>query len=210
MVRAFGGLPFTPMRTAIREAVETVALAVLLTLLFQAAIQLFEVQGPSMDPRLATADRLLVNKALYMEIDAERVVRFLPGVSVEPGEVWHPFSEPKQGDIVVFRFPLDPKQTFVKRVIGVPGDTVEIRRGRVFVNDNPLDESYVVHDSRETLPPVEVGADEYYVMGDNRLQSNDSRNWGTVHVDNIVGRAWIGYWPLDRFSALMNRLTVLP
>ena len=194
------------MRTAVREAVETIALAVLLALLFQAAVQLFEVQGPSMDPRLATGDRVLVNKALYMEIDAERVSRFLPRMNAEPGDVWRPFSEPKGGDIVVFRFPLDPTQSFVKRVIGVPGDTVEIRRGAVFVNDAPLDEPYVVHDSRETLPPVEVGPDEYYVMGDNRLQSNDSRNWGTVPAENIVGHAWIGYWPLDRFSALMSRM----
>ncbi len=197
------------MRTAIREAIETIALAVLLTLLFQATIQLFEVQGPSMDPRLATGDRVFVNKALYMEVDANRVGRFLPWVDSEPGQAWHPFGEPATGDIVVFRFPNDETQSFVKRIIGMPGDTVGVQRGTVFVNGEPLDEPYVVHDSNETLPPFVVGEAEYYVMGDNRLQSNDSRNWGPVPEDNIIGRAWVGYWPLDRFSALVSRLPSL-
>jgi len=193
------------MRIATREAIETIALAVLLTLLFQASIQLFEVQGSSMDPRLATGDRVLVNKALYMEMDANRVARFLPWVDTNPGQTWHPFGEPESGDVIVFRFPKNETQSFVKRIVGMPGDTVDVQRGTVFVNGEPLDEPYVVHDSKETRPPVKIGRDEYYVMGDNRTQSNDSRNWGTVPADNIIGRVWVGYWPLDRISALMSR-----
>lgn len=193
------------MRTATRETIETILFAVFLALLFQAAIQLVEVQGASMSPRLTTGDRVLVNKVFYMEIDAERAVRFLPGFSAKPGESWRPFSEPQFGDIVVFRLPRDPTKSLVKRVIGLPGDTVQIQRGIVFVNGESLDEPYVVHHSSETLRSLVVDEGEYFVLGDNRLQSNDSRNWGSVPARSIIGKAWAGYWPLNRFSALVIR-----
>jgi signal peptidase I len=194
------------MNTATREAIETIALAVFLILLLQVTIQNFRVEGPSMDPRLANNDRVLVAKAAYLELDAQRVTRFLPGISADEGETWHPFGAPSRGDVVVFRWPRDPSQNFVKRIIGIPGDTVQIFRGTVIINGVPLDEPYIQHESNETLGPRVVGEDEYYVLGDNRLQSDDSRHWGMVTTDHIIGRVWVDYWPLDHLATLLTRL----
>jgi signal peptidase I len=194
------------MRAAAREAIETIALAVFLVLLLQATVQNYRVEGPSMDATLHNLDRVLVNKAVYMEIDAARAASFVPWLHAENGEIWYPFRPPQHGDVIVFRYPRDPRQSFVKRVIGLPGDTIRIERGVVFRNGEPLDEPYVVHPSRETIAGervVEPG--HYYVMGDNRQQSDDSRHWGTVPHENIVGRVWVAYWPPDSIMTLFVR-----
>ncbi len=88
-------------------------------------------------------------------------------------------------------------------MIGVPGDVVEIRRGQVFVNGEALDEPYVTHPDRGSLPPRTIPASSFFVLGDNRRASNDSRDWGPVPAENIIGRAWVSYWPLDRLNTLI-------
>jgi signal peptidase I len=190
------------MRAAIREGIETIALAVFLVLLLQATIANYRVEGPSMDPHLHNLDRVLVNKAVYMEIEAERLARFIPWMDAEEGEIWYPFHPPERGDVIVFQYPRDPRQSFVKRVIGVPGDTIRIERGTVLVNGTPLDEPYIEHASNETIRERFVEPGTYYVLGDNRLQSDDSRHWGLVPRENIVGKAWVAYWPLENISGL--------
>ena len=192
------------MRAITREAIETVALAVFFVLLIQATVSNYRVEGPSMDATLHDLDRVLVNKVLYMEIDAERVAGLIPGLDAADGEVWHPFGAPERGDIIVFRYPLNPRENFVKRVIGLPGDRVRLERGTVYVNDEPLEEPYISieHATTQTLPERTVEPGTYYVLGDNRQQSDDSRHWGAVPAENIVGKVWVTYWPMGNIAAL--------
>ncbi len=190
------------MRSALREAIEAVALAGFIYLLLQSTVVNFQVQGSSMRPGLENTDRVLVNKVVYSSVNMERVSRFLPWVDRE--DPWFPFHPPQRGDVIVFRFPLDPSENFVKRVIGMPGDTVETRDGVVHVNGVPLDEPYVDNIQRERTVPVTVGDHEYFVLGDNRPQSDDSRNWGMVPEENIIGRAWLSYWPPGHFGLLFS------
>jgi signal peptidase I len=193
------------MRSAIRETIETIALALFLVLVLQASIQNYRVEGPSMLPRMEHFDRVLVNKVAYTGIDSQRVTRWIPGLNGGEGLRWYPFGLPNHGDVVVFRWPRDPRQNFVKRVIGLPGDTISVSRGKVSRNDTVLDEPYIELGSFETLRPRLVRDGEYYVMGDNRAQSDDSRHWGTVPEENIVGRVWLSYWPLSRIRTLFVR-----
>ncbi|MEX2431044.1 MAG: signal peptidase I, partial [Dehalococcoidia bacterium] len=183
------------MRAATREAIETIALAIFLVLVLQATVANFRVEGPSMDPRLHNHDRVLVNKALYMQVNAARVDRFVPGVDGEEGEIWHPFRSPERGDVIVFQYPRDPGENFVKRVIGLPGETVHVEGSLVFIDGVLLEEPYIEHEAHD--PPIErvVPPNHYFVMGDNRAQSDDSRSGWTVPQENIVGKVWVSYWP---------------
>ena len=190
------------MRAALREAIETLALAVFLVLVLQATVQNYRVEGPSMDPRLANGDRVLVNKAVYTEIDAARVARFIPGLDADEGQRWRPLGLPTYGDVIVFRWPRDPSQNFVKRIIALPGDRIRIQRGTVFVNGVPLEDAYVENPSDETLDELTVPADSYFVLGDNRAESDDSRHWGAVPRDHVIGKVWVAYWPLANLAVL--------
>jgi len=135
-----------------------------------------KVEGTSMMPSLVDQERIFVNKFVYR---------------LEPIE---------RGDIVVFRYPYDPSKSYIKRVIGMAGDHIRIAGGQVYVNDQALDESYVPSeytDSR-TFPEVIVPNNSYYVLGDHRSMSDDSRNFGPVNQSFIYGEAVFGYWPMDK------------
>ena len=188
------------MRSAAREAIETIALAIFLILLLQSMIQNYRVEGPSMQPLFESFDRVLVNKLVYTSVDAARMARWIPGVAAAEGEVWRPLGEPGYGDVVVFRWPRDERQNFIKRIIGLPGDRIRLERGEVYRNGVLLDEPYVEEHSGITLRERVVPDGMYYVLGDNRARSDDSRHWGSVPEENIVGRVWIAYWPLGRFN----------
>jgi signal peptidase I len=140
------------------------------------------VEGTSMMPALVDQERIFINKFSY---------RF--GI-----------ADVHRGDTVVFWFPGDTSKSYIKRVIGIPGDAVEISRGRVFVNGQEIQEPYVPDDYRDrvSLDRVTVAAGEYFVLGDHRSSSNDSRTWGTVPRNYIYGKAVFSYWPLDRLGAL--------
>jgi signal peptidase I len=139
-----------------------------------------KVEGTSMMPALTDQERIFINKFTY---------RFGLG-------------DIERGDMVVFWFPRDRSKSYIKRVIGVPGDSVEIREGEVFVNNRPLDEPYVPSEYRDRLSvdPMTVPADSYFVLGDHRSSSNDSRAWGTVGREYIYGKAVFVYWPLDKIG----------
>jgi signal peptidase I len=141
-----------------------------------------KVEGTSMMPGLTDQERIFINKFTY---------RFGLG-SIE------------RGDTVVFEFPQDTSKSYIKRVIGLPGDRVRIDRGQVFVNDKPLDEDYVETDYRDDVSRSEimVDPDEYYVLGDHRNSSSDSRVWGTVPRKYIYGKAVFCYWPLNKMGRL--------
>src|SRR3972149_2101670 len=139
-----------------------------------------KVEGPSMAPLLTDQERIFINKFVY---------------EFEPIE---------RGDVVVFRYPRDPRKSFIKRVVGLPGEMVEIRRGVVYVNGGALREDYLVSTGQDSdsLPPQLLSPGHYFVLGDHRRNSNDSRSWGTVHRDYIYGKAVFAYWPPERFGRL--------
>ena len=142
----------------------------------QGSVQNFKMQGTSMGPALEHGEYILVNKLAYK------------------------FGDPKPGDVVVFRYP-DPnpknrKRDFVKRVIGVPGDKISINKGTVWVNGKPLaEDGYIIAPGSTNMSERKMGQEEYFVLGDDRPHSNDSREWGAVPEENILGKVWIVYWP---------------
>jgi signal peptidase I len=149
--------------------------AVYATLIVTFGFQVARVEGRSMEPTLADQDRLIVNKALY---------RF--------------FSSPVPGDIVMLYYPRDPDKSFVKRVIAMEGDTVRIEEGRVYVNEVLLSDEFVPPEfrSHDNHGPEVVGPAQYFVMGDHRNNSSDSRHWGLVPEKYVIGKVQLRWWPL--------------
>jgi signal peptidase I len=159
------------------EWLEMLVLAVVLTVLIRTyELGPFVVDGPSMQPTLYTGERLFVNKLVYH------------------------FRTPAQGDVVVFQYPPEPWRDFVKRVIGVPGDTVSISDGRVFVNGQAINEPYLDTVTYGDYPETKVPEGTLFVLGDNRNFSMDSRDpsVGFVPIKNVLGKAWAVYWPLTK------------
>lgn len=148
-------------------------------------IQPFYVKGASMEPNFYDHEYLIIDEISYR------------------------FNEPKRGDIVVFKYPKDPKQYFIKRVIGLPGEKVRIENSAIFVNGTRLNEAYLP-DTIETVLPlrgygdVTLAGDEYFLLGDNRSQSLDSRIFGPVKREFIIGRTWIRGWPFNRVTIFNN------
>lgn len=154
-----------------------IAIAVILFL-----YQPVKVEGTSMMPSLTDQERIFINKFVY---------RF--GI-----------RDVQRGDMVVFYYPQDPTKSYIKRVIGLPGDTVAVEDGTVYVNGHRLDEEYVPDEyrDRQSIPLTVVPPQHYYVLGDHRTSSNDSRAWGPVHRQYIYGKAVFAYWPLDKLGLL--------
>ena len=193
------------MKSTLRDIVETLVLTAVIFLLVRAVVQNFKVEGKSMEPSLHNGQYLVINKAAYWHLDRDLLSYVVPGAqaasdSTRRSDSAWVFGEPSRGDIIVFRFPRDPSRDFIKRVIAVPGDTVEIRQGRVFVNGQFVDEAYINEVGNYTSPPQRIVPGEYFVLGDNRNNSSDSHVWGTVPRDNIIGKAWVSYWPLDELG----------
>jgi signal peptidase I len=182
LAQAHGSL-WDEARLLLRDLAFALMLACLLVVF---VVQPVKVEGTSMLPRLHDGERIFVNKLVYY--DEYR---------------WAPKIE--RGDIVVFWFPNDPSKSYIKRVIGLPGDTVEIHEGRVRVNGSDLQEKYLdpaLNASRQSLPVVNVKANYYFVMGDNRDNSSDSRIWGLVPKKYIYGKAMFRYWPLSSAAVI--------
>lgn len=161
----------------LRDLALSVVLAVVLIVFIYQPVK---VEGTSMMPSLTDQERIFINKFAYR---------------------WG-LESIQRGDMVVFWFPRDTSKSYIKRVVGLPGDTVEIRDGDVYVNGKVLEEDYVPSQYRDhqTLAPVTVPANAFYVLGDHRSSSNDSRAWGTVERKYIYGKAVFVYWPLDKLG----------
>jgi signal peptidase I len=168
-----------------RETLETIVWALALALIIRTfVIQAFWIPSGSMLPTLQVGDRVLVAK------------------------FWMWFATPKRGDVYVFKYPEDPSRDFIKRIVALPGDTVDIRDGVVFVNGFPTDEPYVVYKDRYTMRPnrfyptvpFTVPENKYFALGDNRPNSQDGRFWGYVPAEDIHGPAFFRYWPLKRIG----------
>jgi signal peptidase I len=175
---------------AVREIIETLLLAALIFFLVRLVVLNFRVDGGSMLPNLDNGQMLLVNRNAYQHIDVN-------------GSQYYPFDPPERGDIIVFDPPTNSDKPYIKRVIGVPGDEVTFGDGHVFINGKPLEEDYITERTRcgrSDTCDVVVPPDHVYVLGDNRGNSQDSRVFGIVPVANIIGKAWLSYWPPDDFG----------
>ena len=180
----------------LRENIEAIIIAVILALFIRTfVVQAFKIPSGSMKPTLQIGDHILVNKFIYgVKLPYVRTTII-------------PLGEPERGDIIVFKYPEEPDKDFIKRVIGVPGDTVQIQDKQVFVNGKPFHHEYGMHTDSNVIPgrvnhrdnfgPATVPEDGYFVMGDNRDNSYDSRFWGFVKESAIKGEAFIIYWSWD-------------
>ncbi len=164
------------------ETVKMIILALLIVLPIRYFIfQPFFVQGSSMYPNFEDSDYLIVDELTYR------------------------FREPRRGEVIIFQNPRDRSQLFIKRIIGLPGETLETKDGEIIITDKSetkvLEENYIASDSKISGNfRVELGEDEYFVLGDNRMFSSDSRRWGSVPEKNIVGKAYLRAWPFDAIN----------
>lgn len=163
------------LRELIEVIISSVAIAAFLIIF---VVQAFYIPSGSMIPTLMPGDRILVNKFIYR------------------------FTEPKPGDIMVFRFPLDPKRHFIKRVIALEDQTVELRQGKLYINDKLIEQPYLPHLYQNDFGPFKVPKGQFFMLGDNRDNSEDSRFWGGVPRKNVIGQAFVTYWPLNRLGIL--------
>jgi signal peptidase I len=190
-------------KSTFREYAEAIIIALVLALFIRTFIvQAFKIPSGSMLPTLQIGDHILVNKFIY-------------GVKMPfSGTILVPIKDPKPNDIVVFKFPRDPKLDYIKRVIAVAGDTVEMRRKKVYINGKPFDDTYGVYTDPRILPasasprdnfgPVTVPEEHIFVMGDNRDNSFDGRFWGFVDLKAVRGKAFIIYWSWDVQKPLLS------
>ena len=201
-------------KSTAREYFESIVVAVILALFIRTfVVQAFKIPTGSMEPNLLVGDHLLVNKFVFSPAAAslERAVL--------------PMREIRRTDVIVFKFPEDPERDFIKRVIGLPGDTVEVRKRQVFVNGTRLEEPYAHYlfpvgddeqesfDVRARYGPVTVPEGHYFMMGDNRDNSQDSRYWGFLPAHYVKGRALTIYWsfepPTDEAGGPLSVITSL-
>jgi signal peptidase I len=182
----------------IREYIEAFAVAIILALIIRTfVVQAFKIPSGSMEDTLLVGDHILVNKFIYGERIPYTDIRFFA------------FNRPQRGDVVVFIYPEDESKDFIKRVVGVEGDTVEVKDKNLYVNDQLQQEPYAVHKDNAVIPahvtkrdyfgPQQVPKDMLFVMGDNRDRSADSRFWGFVPLSKVKGKAFLIYWSWGGF-----------
>jgi signal peptidase I len=185
-------------RSTVREWAESIVIAFVLAMIIRTfVVQAFKIPTGSMRMTLIEGDAILVNKFIY-------------GVKIPFTDIRFPaFREPQRGDVIVFIFPGDTKKDFIKRLVGLPGETIEIKNGNVYVNDKPvtdpvLDSKYYYNrgDYGDLGKKVTVPEDSFFVLGDNSASSQDSRFWGFVPRKNLVGKAMVIYWPITRIRLI--------
>ncbi len=190
-------------RNVIWEYTEALLVAIVLALVIRAfVVQAYKIPSGSMLETLQIGDYLLVTRFDY-------------GIKIPftDREIVH-IGDPQRGDIIVFKYPRDPSEDYIKRIVGVPGDVIEVRNKQLYRNGEKVVESYIQHIDagqgppwRDNMRPVVVPAGKYFVMGDNRDGSADSREWGFVPRENIQGKAWIIYWSWKSFTEVRwNRI----
>jgi len=189
-------------KSTLREYFESIVIAVILALFIRTfVVQAFKIPTGSMEENLLIGDHLLVNKFVFGPTRSPIERALLPVGTI------------KRGEVLVFKYPEDPDRDFIKRVIGLPGEKVELREKKVYINDKPLDEPYVhflqppgqssefhevtSFDVRERYGPVTVPPNHYFVMGDNRDNSQESRYWGFLPRENVKGKALVIYWSYE-------------
>jgi signal peptidase I len=159
------------MKTLIRDILITLAIALVIFLILRVSVQAYKVRENCMEPNFYEGEWLLAGKAAY----------------------W--WGEPQRGDVIILHPPFDPEEYYIKRLIALPGDTVEVKDGQTYVNGIALDEPYRKEAPSYTFPLTELGEDEYFVLGDNRNNANDSHTGWTITREDIVAKVWFSYWP---------------
>ena len=192
------------MNRVLRELLEAVVLALIVFMVIQTSVRNFKVDGSSMNPTLEGGQYLMVNKLVYFQLDMVRLSRIVPFWKVDRPDRRFAVHPPQRGEVIVFQFPRDTSKDFVKRVIALPGDTIEIRRGKVIINDSFQEEPYITRKGSSSMAPLRLKTKEYFVMGDNRRSSNDSRSWGPVPESLVLGKVWFVYWPFSSLRVLNN------
>lgn len=185
------------------EITETLVLALLIFVAVRSVVLNFRVDGLSMEPNLDSGQMLLVNRQMYFHFDANDVLNILPFVDREGENIVYPLHPPQRGDIVVFEPPIGrTSKPYIKRVVGLPGETVALRDGGVYVDGELLQEPYIPGTATswpngDPSRQVVVPPGHLFVLGDNRNNSTDSRSFGPISSESLIGRAWISYWPSD-------------
>ena len=180
----------------LEDLTEALILALAVFFVLQVSVQNFKVEGSSMSPTLQSGQYVTVNKLGYLKMEVAKLSRRVPFWNTSEEARGLPFQPdgPERGSIVVFEFPLSPDRNFVKRVVGLPGETLSIKRGVTYIDGKPLDEPYVKSPKlSENAEYPKLASDEYFVIGDNRPYSNDSRHWGPVPLEKIIGSKWLNY-----------------
>jgi signal peptidase I len=192
-------------KSIVREYFESLVIAVVLALFVRTFVfQAFKIPTGSMEPNLLVGDHLIVNKMIFAPAMTGLERAILPGRDIA------------RGDVVVFKFPEEPERDFIKRVIGLPGDRLEVRKKLVYINGEPIDEPYAQRtgpprplteaDLRENYGPVTVPSDQYFMMGDHRDNSEDSRFWGFLPKSYVKGQALFIYFSFEEAGSLTGLL----
>jgi len=171
------------MKTLLREIAITLVLAIVIFLILQVTVQSFIIVGSSMQPNFQEGERLLINKVVYK------------------------FRQPERGEVIIFHPPTSQQADYIKRIIGLPGESVEIKEGKVYIhkedgNVEQLVEPYITELAMRDFRGDKIPENEYFVLGDNRNNSNDSRNFGPVSREGIIGRAWLSIWPPGEWGVI--------
>lgn len=171
---------FRGLKGSLGEALEILSLAVIAAIFMRIfLLEPYYIPSGSMLPLLQPGDRILVNKLVYR------------------------IGQPGRGDVVVFKFPLDEKKDYIKRIIALPGETIEGKENRIWIDGVMLEETYLSSDAKfGDFGPVRMGGGEYFVLGDNRQDSQDSRSWGPLSREQVRGKAMLLYWPISRTTWL--------
>lgn len=170
----------------LREIIETIVLTFVIFFLVRTVGQNYRIEGISMEPNFQNGQFLIINKLAYK------------------------LGEPRRGDVIVFHYPRDPSRDFIKRVIGLPGQTIEVRSGQVIIDGKPIDEPYGPAPGSYDAPPTLVPPNQLFVLGDNRNNSSDSHSWGLLPMDKVIGRAVVSYWPPSEWRIISNPVAASP
>jgi signal peptidase I len=168
------------MKTILRDILITLVIALAIFFTLRATVQAYKVIETCMEPNYMEGEWLLVSKATY----------------------W--FHEPERGDVIILDPPFETEKVYIKRLIGLPGDTVEVKDGAVYIDGTALEEPYIKEAPTYTFPLTELGDDEYFVLGDNRNFANDSHSGWTISREDIIGKAWFSYWPTSEWGGANN------
>ena len=195
------------MKQFLLESVQTVLLVMVIFMPLQACFINFQVAGSSMQPTLQPNQYVLVNRVIYADMLGSLLRRYGFDSASRDRSHWLFSHEPRRGEIIVFRKPNEHDRSLVKRIIGMPGDTVAFSEGFLFINGKHLEEPYLPKSVLTThaelnMQPQKIGKDEYFVMGDNRFSSVDSRFLGPIPRDLITGQAFFVYWPFQKFGLI--------
>ncbi len=188
-----------------QEILLVLIIALAIFLLVQSSMEHFQVSGSSMEPSMHDGEHILVNRAVYFHVDKGWATHIIPFLKWR-GDSGYLLHGPNRGDIVILRPPnnISIKEDLIKRVIAIPGDTIEIKQGKVYINGEPLNESYIREPINTSMASKKIPDGYYFVMGDNRNNSNDSRYFGAIPGESIVGKPWSVVWPPSDWGMAPN------